>query len=220
MFLDCSTRRLQMDQDVPKHSTAEFDGPTGKFEFFYTVPSDMELTGFFALKVWVEAVDTDDIDLFVKISKLSSAGDLLETMCVDPGYLQPNPEAARQIVRDGHRDGNPLYNLYFAEGSTGRLRVSHRELDDSKSTPSQPVYTHTRQQKLSPGEIVPAVIEMWPHGMTWTTGEILRLTVAGYNTRPEHLPYLKPPIYNKGRAVIHAGGKYDSHLLVPFVPAT
>lgn len=218
MFLDCAQQQLWMEEEVPEHTSVRFDGPTGKVEFVYIVPDHMELTGFFALKVWVEAIGSDDVDLFVKVSKLSPNGQLLESMCIDPGYLQPDGEGVRQRVRDEHLKGNPMYDLYFAEGSTGRLRASHRELDESKWTPDEPVYTHRGQQKLGPGEIVPMVIEMWPHGMIWQAGERLRLTVAGYNTRPEHKPNLKPPTYNKGEIVIHAGGRYDSHLLVPFIP--
>jgi predicted acyl esterase len=219
MFLDCAKFELQMQQEVSNASSTSFDGPTGKVEFFYTASEDMELVGFFSLKLWVEAVDTDDLDLFVKISKMGSDGTLLETTCIDAGYLQPDPEASRQLARDKHQEGDKSFDLFFSEGSTGRLRVSHRELNEAKSTPSEPVYTHRKEQKLSPGEIIPVVIEMWPHGMLWSKGQKLKLTVSGYNTRPEHLPHLKPPTYNKGTAVIHAGGKYDSYVLVPFIPA-
>lgn len=222
LFLDCANSRLQMDASatvVEAPSSTTFDARTGKTEFFYTCPDDMELTGFFALKLWVEAVDTDDLDLFVKVSKLDADGQLLETTCVDAGYLQPNPDAERHKVLEGHRAGSKAYDLFFSEGSTGRLRVSHRELDEAKSTPSQPVHTHRKEEKLGKGAIVPVVIEMWPHGMIWKRGQMLKLTVAGYNTRPEHTPMVKPPTYNKGTAVIHSGGKYDSHLLVPLIPA-
>lgn len=220
LFLNSTNFDLQMDQVVKDASSARFDGRTGKVEYIHTCPDDMELTGFFSLKLWVEAVDTDDIDLFVKVSKLDSDGHILETMCIDAGYLQPDPEAVRQRAFDEHRAGNKAYDLFFSEGSTGRLRVSHRELDEAKSTASQPVYTHRREDKLRPGEIVPVIIEMWPHGMLWSRGQKLKLTVSGYNTRPEHTPNLTPPTYNQGTAVIHTGGEYDSYLLVPWIPTS
>jgi uncharacterized protein len=218
MYLNCKTASLSMDQPETTSSSAKFDAAKGKVEFTYTAVDDMELTGFFSLKLWVEAIDTDDLDLFVKVSKLSPDGALLETTCIDAGYLQPDPQEVRRSVFDKHRAGDKSFDLFFSEGSTGRLRVSHRELDESKSTPSQPVHTHRKEQKLTAGEVVPIVIEMWPHGMLWSRGQKLQLTVAGYNTRPEHTPQVPPPAFNRGTAVIHAGGQYDSHLWIPFIP--
>jgi uncharacterized protein len=220
MYLDCDGLGLHLDQPVTQTNSLHFNASTGKAEFVFTTSETMELTGFFALKLWVEVIDADDLDLFVKVSKLSADGQLLETTCIDAGYLQPNPEEAREYVRSKHQAGDSGFNLFFSEGSTGRLRVSHRELDRKMSTPSQPVYTHRHEEKLKPGEIVPVVIEMWPHGMIWEREQKLRLTVAGYNARPEHLPFLRPPAFNRGDAVIHAGGEYDSHLLIPFIPTT
>ena len=219
MFLDNKSFGLNMDSEIADHTSTTFDGPTGKVEYLFRLPEEtMELTGFFALKVWVEAIDTDDIDLFIKLSKLDADGKLLETQCIDTGYLQPDPEAARQAARTAHEAGDKAYDIFFAEGSTGRLRISHRALNENESTPSEPVYTHMHEDKLRAGQIVPAIIEMWPHGMLWSKDEQLKLTVAGYNTRPEHLAHLVPPTFNRGKIAIHAGGQYDSHLLVPFIP--
>jgi predicted acyl esterase len=50
-------------------------------------------------------------------------------------------------------------------------------------------------------------------------GEQLRLIIAGYNLAPVPLPGVRPPVLrNKGEHVIHTGGKFDSHLLVPVIP--
>jgi predicted acyl esterase len=103
-------------------------------------------------------------------------------------------------------------------GATGRLRVSHRQLDPARSTPAEPYLTHRVEELLSSGQVVPVEIAIWPTGMLWHAGEQLCLIIAGYNLAPEPFPGIEPPkLRNKGEHIIHTGGKYDSHLLVPVI---
>ena len=126
------------------------------------------------------------------------------------------------------QDGDFVPMAYYAQFDDGPialgwLRASHRELDPAKSTEWQPVHPHTREQKLKPGEIVPLDIEIWPSSTHFAAGEKLRLIVQG--TDINRYPKDKVPVYfrheasvNKGRHVIHAGGPYESYLLVPVIP--
>ena len=99
---------------------------------------------------------------------------------------------------------------------TGKLRVSRRQLDPERSTPSQPFQTHAAEELLSPGQIVPVEIPLTPIGMRWHAGEQLRVIVSGYDPVPPTLPGVPiAPTRNKGDHIIHTGGKYDSHLLFP-----
>lgn len=182
-----------------------------------------ELTGFFALKLFVSsATNATDIDIFCKTSKLSAAGELLESCTVDVGYLSADPETDRTELYRRHKAKDPIIDcVWYAEGTTGRQRVSHRELDLQLSTPHWPRYTHTNYQPLERGEVVPIHIELWPLGMVWEAGETLQLSIAGFNLRPEGMAMLPPvsTINEEGASIIiHSGGKYDSHLLVPFIP--
>jgi predicted acyl esterase len=163
--LDAGTSSLVLEKPVTEVSKIAFDETTGVAKFTHTFDKRTELTGYFSLKLWVEPSGNDDIDLFVKFSKKDSDGSLLETRCVDVTYLQDDPEAETAKALEMHRSGNKHVDVFFAEGATGRLRVSHRELDVEKSTPHQPAYPHAREQKLKAGEIVPMEIEPWPHGM-------------------------------------------------------
>jgi hypothetical protein len=56
-------------------------------------------------------------------------------------------------------------------------------------------------------------------GMIWEAGQKITLSVAGHNLRPEII-WMTPPVktLNKGEIVIHVGGHFDSHPLVPFIP--
>ncbi|KAL1900677.1 hypothetical protein Sste5346_002402 [Sporothrix stenoceras] len=219
LFLDAKGASLHWEVAPAQAQSIEFDAVTGTANFIYVFPERTELTGHFRLKLWVEARGNEDIDLFTKFAKLDKNGQLAESICIDVGYLSDDPMADREKHRAMHAEGDKHVDVYFAEGATGRLRVSHRELDQQRSTPHQPYYTHANIQKLSEGQIVPVDIELWPFGMIWEAGEAIKLTVAGHNLRPE-LTFRTPLVktLNKGSIVVHAGGEYDSHLLVPYIP--
>jgi len=101
------------------------------------------------------------------------------------------------------------------------LRVSHRELDEEKSTPYQPFHKHQRELKLKAGEIVPVEIEIWPSSTLFERGEKLRVIIQGsdiYSYPNERHTNEHTATVNKGTHVIFTGGKYDSHLLMPVMP--
>jgi hypothetical protein len=68
----------------------------------------------------------------------------LETRCVEATYFKDDPEAEATKAPEMHHSGNKYVDVFFAEGATGGLRVSHRELDEEASTQHQAVYTHTK----------------------------------------------------------------------------
>ena len=166
-----------------------------RVNFDYVFPRDTELTGHMKLRLWVESEGADDMDIFVAVQKLDRKGNYV-------------PFAAFSAQEDG-----PV--------ALGWLRASHREPDKKRSTPYQPWLAHKRQLKLKPGVAVPVEIEIWPSGTRFGKGEALRLVVQGSDiykyarwiVRAGH-----PKTINAGTHVIHTGGRYDSHLLVPTIP--
>ncbi|CBQ73013.1 hypothetical protein sr13677 [Sporisorium reilianum SRZ2] len=70
---------------------------------------------------------------------------------------------------------------------------------------------------LKDGELVPVEIEIHPTAASFKAGETLRLVVQGQRIQPDAplLAFDRP--INRGVHVIHAGGEYDSHLLIPIV---
>jgi predicted acyl esterase len=154
-----------------------------------------ELTGYMNLRLWVETDGSDDLDLFVAVEKIDRSG-----------YLVP-------LAFFGNHDDGPV--------ALGWLRASHRELDEERSTPYQPVHTHARELKLRPKEIVPVDIEIWPTSILFRRGEKLRLVVQGsdiywYPTEGHTNGHVDT--VNKGDHVLHTGGRYESFLLVPLIP--
>jgi predicted acyl esterase len=131
--------------------------------------------------------------------------------------------AVQKLDRYGDPVGFPFYAV-FEDGpvALGWIRASHRELDQARSVPWQPVLAHQRELRLAAGEIVPLEIEILPSGTVFRPGETLRLVIQGrdvYRYPRPLIQALHDDSVNSGRHVVHGGGEYDSHLLVPVVPA-
>ncbi|MFI6215326.1 CocE/NonD family hydrolase [Nocardia brasiliensis] len=205
-------------------------GNTGTV-FALKIEEDSELIGYMKLELWVEADGSDDMDLTVSVLKLDSAANL--------------------VMRD---DTSGIVKPLMA---IGKLRVSRRELDTEKSTESEPVLLMKGEKRLTPGEIVPVELAIWPTAMKFNAGETLLLSVGPHYARVIDLPFgnvsmtvaqdgitfrpgdntvemvklgaasedipewireQEPPAEenrNIGTHIVHFGGQYDSHLLVP-----
>jgi predicted acyl esterase len=199
LYLDAARGALS---DVPVAAAAEarYEAKSERATFDYAFEEDTELTGHMKLHLNVEAVGADDMDLFVAIQKLDAHGALVPFVFY--AMLENGPVAL------------------------GWLRVSHRELDPVRSTPEQPVHTHTREQLLRPGERVPVDIEIWPSSTLFRAGERLRVVVQGhdvYNQGLPNAPFARhEQTRNRGTHVIHTGGAdggaTPSHLLIAVIP--
>jgi uncharacterized protein len=200
LHLDCATSKLQ-PEPVREAAVLHYDsaaGSTGAGQavFEFTFERATELIGHMKLRLFVATEQGDDLDLFVAIQKLDPAGKLV-------------PFTFYAQFEDG-----PV--------ALGWLRVSHRELDTRRSTEFQPVLAHQREQKVKPGEVVPVDIEIWPSGTAFAAHETLRLVIQGSDIYryPEPLVYARhESTVNVGRHSVHAGGEWDSYLLVPVVPS-
>jgi predicted acyl esterase len=167
---------------------ARYDAKAGSAAFDYAFAEDTELTGHMKLHLNVEAVGSDDMDLFVAIQKVGADGALVPFVFY--AMLENGPVAL------------------------GWLRVSHRELDAKRSTEAQPVHTHEREQLLKTGERVGVDIEIWPSSTVFRAGERLRVVVQGHDVYQEGLPNAPFARHertrNRGTHVIHTGGLESS----------
>ena len=173
-------------------------GLDGEAVFSHSFDKDTELTGHMKLRLWVETREADDMDLFVAIQKFDAGGNYV-------------PFTWYALYENG-----PV--------ALGWLRASHRALDKERSTPWQPVHPHDREEPLAAGVPVAVDIEIWPSSCIYRKGEQLRVVVKGrdiYEEAPETQPFLlHEDTRNRGRHILHTGGEYDSHLLVPVIPAS
>ena len=197
LYLDASNGILT---DISPHDSTRtaYDplSPDGRAIFDYSFTEPAELIGHMKLRLWIEALGADDMDLFVAVQKLDRQGSLVP------------------FVFYSMNENGPV--------ALGWLRASHRELDASRSRPEQPWHTHRREERLRPGEVVPVEVEIWPSATRFEPGERLRLIVQGrdiVNESAPNAPFARHDnTRNRGTHVIYAGGPFDSHLLVPWLP--
>ncbi len=194
LYLDAENGRLHSEAPDSR-GRLEYDALDGRVVFDHRFDEDTELVGGMALRLWVEADGATDMDLFVGVEKLDT---------------------------DGNEVNFPFFST-FDDGhvALGWLRVSRRELDEAASTSERPVLRHQRDLPLSPGEVVPVDIEIWPSGTLFHAGETLRLVIQGHdlNGYDEGLfAQRHAALVNTGRHVLHTGGDRASRLLIPRVP--
>jgi putative CocE/NonD family hydrolase len=184
-------------QTPPAQMELSYPAKKGKVEFHHTFGEDTELSGYMKLRVWVESrpenagqETPDDMALFVAVNKLDRNG--------NPVHFCGSVGSAKDMVTRGY------------------CRVSRRELDPVESTEWHPVQEGAREQRLKTGEIVAADIALYPSSTFFAAGETVQLIVAPREIIPSP-PYIKDASFNRGTHVLHFGGEYDSHLLVPKV---
>jgi predicted acyl esterase len=191
LYLDAANRSLS-STPVARESKCHYDANKGKATFDIAFDEETEFTGYMKLRLWVEADGNDDMDLFIAVQKLDAKGKWLPTSVMGA----PHP------------------------GCPGKLRVSLREVDQTHPhhTEFQPWHPFKNPQPLEPGEIVPVEIEVYASSRVWHPGEQLRVEVMGHYERLDWFEPFAWDTNNKGNHVIHSGGKYDSYLLVPYIP--
>jgi hypothetical protein len=151
---------------------------------------EIEVTGPLAASFWVSSA-SEDMDLFLTLRNFDADGD--------------------EIMETGQQ-GSPV------PVAKGWLRVSHRELDPELSLPYRPYHKHQRRLYLKPGEIVKVDVEIWPTSMVFRQGHRIRLDLQPRDGVGSQGYMHYHADYNTGTNTIHAGGEYESYLLLPVIP--
>jgi uncharacterized protein len=190
LYLDGQPRELT-EAPLSEASAVRYDSESADDQavFEYVFDRDADVIGTIKLKLWVQAEGALDMDLFVGLRKLDHE-------------RRPVHFPFANVLEDG-----PV--------ALGWLRVSHRELDEERSSPERPEHTHRRELPLTQGEIVPVELEIWPSGTHFGAGEILQLVVKGNDLYTVALLSRHMHTRNRGHHVLHVGGEYDSYLQLP-----
>ena len=173
---------------------------------------ETEITGPLAARLFVSS-STTDADLFLVFRVFTP--DMREV--VFQGAIDPHTPVAQ-----------------------GWLRASHRKLDPAISKEYRPYHTHDEYQPLTPGEVVPLEIELWPTSIVVPAGYRVALSVRGRdyewgkatgarlsNFKNELRgcgPFLhddprdRPAAVFGGKNTLHAGPEQQSCILVPVIP--
>ncbi len=198
VYLDSRVRSLSKTRPPAAgraDCSAEADAPDEAARIRFALApfeEETEITGPLKLTLWLSTT-VDDADLFAIVRKFDPDGNEVRF----PGQSSPAIPAA-----------------------CGWLRVSHRKLDPSRSSPYRPYHTHDEQQKVSPGEVVAVEIEIWPTSVVFEPGSVLVLDVA---TRDD--PGIAPFLHTHGQDRIQTGvvsvltgPDHPSSLLLPVIP--
>ena len=108
----------------------------------------------------------------------------------------------------------------------GWLRASHRKLDPHKTLPYRPYHPHDEVQKLTPGEIYPLDVEIWPTCIVAPKGWRVVLSVQGHDhivvapgrMRHDH-PEDRTATEFGGTCTLYTGDDHPATLLLPVVPS-
>jgi predicted acyl esterase len=204
-YLDGRTRTLitEAPSDEVAASYAVESNPNA-VSFVTRFDQETVMVGYPKTRLWVEARDADDMDLFVLIQKLDAYGTPLQQFTV------PNQSAVNHDLTD---HGATILRY---KGSDGRLRVSARHLDGTLSTDEVPAHSFDRVEKLSPGEIAEIEIELLPIGLVFHPGQQLRFVISSRNLLGTLMPGIEEYVgANSGQHVIHTGGEHPSYLQLP-----
>ncbi|KAF5235501.1 hypothetical protein FANTH_11693 [Fusarium anthophilum] len=187
-----------LDRYLLNHSQNEVKFWPKSGDIVFDLPitgTSLEFAGHAKLRLWVEAQGAENMDLFITL---------------------------RTVDRNGNQVFFPWITI-IDNGPIGFgfMRLSRRELDEKLSTTYQPIRAHQRDLKLNSGEIVPVDIEIQLTSCRLRAGERLQLFISGhdYGTYPSGIPVPRhTDITNQGKHVIHFGGRFGSHLLLPITP--
>jgi predicted acyl esterase len=162
------------------------------------LPEDMVLAGYMKAGLWVSSTRRD-LDVFVSLRVLDSHDREIRYESLVP------PIDPTNIHPVGH----------------GLLKVSHRALDDTRSTEYWPVHTHAEAdyQPLEDGEIVAIEVGLYPSTALIRKGSRLRIDVQPYS--PAGLPSRAyDESYHAGASnTVYTGPDHPSYVQLPIVPA-
>ncbi|WP_247004155.1 CocE/NonD family hydrolase [Halosolutus gelatinilyticus] len=204
LHLDATDGSL-IDGNPDRESTISYDATTtDSVTFEVTFDEETSLIGYQGLKLWVTPEDATDGDLFVTVRKLDRSDNEVKFH----GYAAPLSHPA----------------------ALGFLRLSHRSLNEEKSTQWEPVLEREADpDPVNPGETVECQIPIRPSGTYYREGETLQVEVSGtlfghedltekYPARKRGETALGLETINEGKHTIHTGGECDSRLVIPEVP--
>ena len=150
-YLNASNATLSREKST-ENASLTYKGLSDGLTFMSRpLDSETEITGPMAAKLWISS-DTEDADLFLVLRIFTP--DLKEITF--QGALDPHTPIGQ-----------------------GWLRASHRKVDNKKSEEWRPYHTHDERQLLTPDQIYPLDIEIWPTCIVVPKGYRLALSVRG-----------------------------------------
>ncbi|KAF3397969.1 hypothetical protein F1880_005727 [Penicillium rolfsii] len=175
-----------------------------KVSFKYTLPSKTTITGSTTLVVDISSPEHSDLDVYTHLFKADKDGKVVSHLTIPTLTQNLSPEQVEQFT-------NNSSTRYW--GPHGQLRASQRDVSQKLSGKTWETLSHAKVQPVESGEIVRLEIQLWPTGLQFDAGEQLILKISGEKIGLNALPNLvKEANPNKGKHILHVGGKYESRL--------
>ncbi|CAI6091283.1 unnamed protein product, partial [Clonostachys chloroleuca] len=166
---------------------------SSKVTFDYTFTERTEIVGNSSVRLFVQALQFPDVDLFVALQKINKT---------------------REEVKFYHQT-----QLVEASATHGWLRASHRAKDEARSQPGRPYHSHKQRKFLRAVDVVEVEVEIWPTATVWEANETLRLVIQGRTFFNEENPVSArvAASHSYGEARVWFGGEYNSELFIPVI---
>ncbi|MFM5923483.1 MAG: CocE/NonD family hydrolase [Novosphingobium sp.] len=161
--------------------------------------SDMVLAGYMKAVLWVSA-DSHEMDIYVSVRVLDEDGK--EVDFVGPMFIAKATNGVSPIGK-------------------GWLKVSHRKLDEKRSTHFRPKHTHLEADHapLIRDEIVPVEIEITPNTALVRKGQRIKVDIQPYQGPGHGISHAYDAAYHDGVTNrIHTGPDMPSYIQLPLVP--
>ena len=158
---------------------------------------DMVLVGYMKAGLWVSSTSSD-MDIFVSIRVID--------------------QQDREIRYDAMT--LPAHPMYAAPVGHGLLKVSHRKLDESRSTEYWPTHTHTEADyaPLAEGEIVAIEVGLNPSSALIPEGCRLRVDIQPYAPAGAPTRAYEESYHLGASNTIYTGPEHPSYIQLPLVP--
>ncbi len=210
---------------------AHYSAEDGKTVLLYTFAQDTEISGYMSLRLWLEADGSDDMDVAVSVRKRPGLASRFREMLPGP----PDGNAASGLLRVSFRELDPHrstpLNPVLAMRRALRLSAGEVVPVDIALSPMAMLYRQGETLELTisafryppfiPLDFGGAKVPYPADGLTFVPGhpgELLLLS-GPKEASATRLATTPPPTHNKGRHIVHFGGKYDSRLMFCEVPA-
>ena len=220
-----SERPLEREGTVA-YETNSADAATS---FVMTFDKDTELTGYMKLHMYVEADGADDMELQVQVEKLDAQGrpipDKVTRMPITAeGYLRVSQRA---LDEEKSTEAEPVLK-HAREELLKKGEIVPVEIPiwpmGMKYHAGEKIRLTVRAYNPPSADTVPAFgsakITVPKEGYTYEPGQKTEMiTLGGLDGKKWVKNTVKAPkSRNKGRHIIHLGGRYESYLQVPVVP--
>ncbi len=159
---------------------------------------DMVLIGYMKAGLWVSSTSAD-MDVFVSLRVLDENG--------------------QEIRYDAAI--HPAHPLFAAPVGHGLLKVSHRKLDEARSTEYWPTHTHANADyaPLRDGEIVPIEVGLNPSSAFIPKGARLRVDIQPYAPDGAPTRFYDESYHTGAVNSVHTGPDHPNFIQLPIVPA-